>query len=116
MLAIGSIGIGLAIGLIGSYVLKKMRFITISSIKETLFIFSCGYLAYALGEMASLSGIISLLTSGIVIAHYGWYNLSPQGKTVSSVAIQVIGFGFEAFVFAYLGLSYFSYIDYPWSW
>jgi len=28
----------------------------------------------------------------------------------------VIGFGFEAFVFAYLGLSLFSYIDYPWSW
>jgi NhaP-type Na+/H+ or K+/H+ antiporter len=33
----------------------------------------------------------------------------------------VIGFGFEAFVFAYLGLSFFSYVDtvhwtYPWSW
>lgn len=33
----------------------------------------------------------------------------------------MIGFGFEAFVFAYLGLSFFSYVDtvhmeYPWSW
>ena len=33
----------------------------------------------------------------------------------------MIGFGFEAFVFAYLGLSFFSYVDtenwnYSWSW
>lgn len=33
----------------------------------------------------------------------------------------MIGFGFEAFVFAYLGLSFFSYVDlnhmsYAWSW
>lgn len=33
----------------------------------------------------------------------------------------MIGFGFEAFVFAYLGISFFSYVDteymlYPWSW
>ena len=31
----------------------------------------------------------------------------------------MIGFGFEAFVFAYLGLSFFSYADtteYAWSW
>ena len=31
----------------------------------------------------------------------------------------MIGFGFEAFVFAYLGLSFFAYADlthFPWSW
>jgi sodium/hydrogen exchanger-like protein 6/7 len=96
-----------------------MRFLTVSSIKETLLIFSFGYLAYSTGEIAHMSGIITLLTSGIVMAHYGWYNLSPQGKHVSCTALQVIGFGFEAFVFAYLGLSFFSYADltiFPWSW
>ena len=105
--------------MIASYCLKSMRFLTYSSIKETLLIFSFGYLAYSTGEIAHMSGIISLLTSGIVMAHYGWYNLSPQGKHVSCVAFQVIGFGFEAFVFAYLGLSFFSYADlnsYAWSW
>ena len=118
-LAAGSLAIGIAYGLIASYFLKCMRFLTVSSIKETLLIFSFGYLAYATGEIAHMSGIISLLTAGIVMAHYGWYNLSPQGKHVSCVALQVIGFGFEAFVFAYLGLSFFSYADlshYPWSW
>lgn len=118
-LAAGSLAIGLVFGLIASYSLKAMRFLTVSSIKETLLIFSFGYLSYSTGEIAHMSGIISLLTSGIVMAHYGWYNLSPQGKHVSCVALQVIGFGFEAFVFAYLGLSFFSYADlfnFPWSW
>jgi NhaP-type Na+/H+ or K+/H+ antiporter len=120
-LGTGSIGIGILYGLVASYFLKKMRFLTVSSIKETLMIFCFGYLAYSTGELAHMSGIISLLTSGVIMAHYGWYNLSPQGKHVSCVAFQVIGFGFEAFVFAYLGLSFFSYVDtehmtFPWSW
>ena len=76
-LSAGSLAIGIAYGLIASYFLKCMRFLTVSSIKETLLIFSFGYLAYSTGEIAHMSGIISLLTSGIVMAHYGWYNLSP---------------------------------------
>jgi NhaP-type Na+/H+ or K+/H+ antiporter len=85
-LGTGSIGIGLLYGLFASLCLKKMRFISVSSIKETLLIFCFGYLAYATGEIAHMSGIISLLTAGIIMAHYGWYNLSPQGKHVSGIA------------------------------
>ena len=121
LLGIGSIGIGIAFGLIASYCLKRMRFLTVSAVKETLLVFCFGYIAYATGEISEMSGIISLLTAGITMAHYGWYNLSPQGKHVSCVTFSVIGFGFEAFVFAYLGLSFFSYMDtqnmtYAWSW
>jgi NhaP-type Na+/H+ or K+/H+ antiporter len=54
-----------------------MRFIAASTIRETLFFFIIGYLAYTTGEMTDMSGIIALLTSGVVLAHYGWYNLSP---------------------------------------
>jgi len=115
ILGIGSISIGIVMGLLASYMLKKFRFISVSSIKETLVIFCVGYIAYATGEMLHMSGIICLLTSGVVMAHYAWYNLSPQGKNLSSATIQVIGFGFEAFVFAYLGISFFSYIDGDWS-
>jgi hypothetical protein len=39
-----------------------MRFLTVSAIKEVLLTFCFGYLSYALGEMASMSGIICLLT------------------------------------------------------
>lgn len=67
-------------------------------------------------ELFELSGIISLLTSGVLMAHYAWYNLSPQSKTTTSLAFGAIGFGAEAFVFAYLGLTFFSYTSYEWSW
>ena len=116
VLAAGSIGIGIFFGFLASLTLKKLRFITVSAIKETLLIFSFGYLTYSIGELAHMSGIISLLTSGITMAHYAWYNLSPQGKHLSSASFQVIGFALEAFVFAYLGLSFFSYFEEIWSW
>jgi NhaP-type Na+/H+ or K+/H+ antiporter len=83
-LGLGSLGIGLLCGFIASYIFKKLRFLTVSAIKEVLLTFCFGYLAYALGEMASMSGIISLLTTGVIFAHYGWFNLSPQGKHLSS--------------------------------
>jgi NhaP-type Na+/H+ or K+/H+ antiporter len=50
------------------------------------------------------------------MAHYTWYNLSPQGKHVTSVAFQTLGYGCEAFVFSYVGLSIMYYKSYPFSW
>jgi len=78
-LVLGSVSIliGFIMGLISSYTLKRMRFVTVSAIKETFLIFCFGYLSYSISELIDMSGIISLLTSGIIMAHYCWYNLSP---------------------------------------
>jgi sodium/hydrogen exchanger-like protein 6/7/sodium/hydrogen exchanger 8 len=84
LLGFASIGIGIAYGLLASYLFKHMRFLSTSAIKETLVIYCFGYLAYATGEAMHFSGIIAQLTSGIVMAHYAWYSLSPQGKHMSS--------------------------------
>lgn len=72
-----SLLIGIVTGLVGSYIFRKMRFLTHSAIKETLLVFCYGYVAYGIGELAGQSGIICLLTTGVILAHYGWYNLSP---------------------------------------
>ena len=76
-LGFGSLGIGIVFGLVASIILKKFRFLTISAIKETLLLFCFAYIAYCTGECAGMSGIIALLTTGVVMAHYAWYNLSP---------------------------------------
>ena len=68
-----------------------------------------GMLAYFIAEIFKQSGIISLLTCGIVMAHYTWFSLSPQGQTVSSVTFSIFGSAAESFVFAYLGLCCFTY-------
>ncbi len=76
LLCVGSLGIGIFVGLLASFLLKKMRFLTRQSIRESLFIFSFGYISFTASELLGMSGIISLMTSGIVMAHYAWYNLS----------------------------------------
>ena len=49
------------------------------------------------------------------MAKYTWYNLSPQGKQSSFIVFQFLGYATEAFVFAYLGLTFFSYQNLKWS-
>jgi len=95
----------------GAYVLKRFRFLTENPIIEVSIVFIFGYMAYGFSEVFKHSGIISVLTAGILLSHYSWYNLSPQAKTASSIAFQVAGYIMEAFVFSYLGLTIFSYLE-----
>ena len=74
-----SIILGLGFGLACSYLFKKVRSLSKNPVAEIAMIFSFAYLAYVVAELCHVSGIISLLTCGIVMAHYCWYSLSPQG-------------------------------------
>jgi len=114
--ALVSVCIGIVFGVLSSLIHKRFRFLTHSAIAETSLIFFYGYLAYGFGELAHVSGIGALVTVGIIMAHYTWYNLSPQGKHVSSVSFQVLGYSLEALVFSYVGLSFFTYKHLAWSW
>jgi NhaP-type Na+/H+ or K+/H+ antiporter len=72
-----SLLIGSFFALLTSYILKRARFMTQSAVTETAVIFSFSYLAYAISQALAFSGIITLLTCGIMQAHYTWFNLSP---------------------------------------
>ena len=102
--------------MLSAYVLKKFRFLTVNPVIEVNLVFVFGYLSYCVTELFHYSGIIALLVAGIVMAKYSWYNLSPQAKQVTSIAFQVIAYAVEAFVFGYLGITFFSYISLDWSW
>lgn len=65
--------------------------------------------------MLHYSGIIALFTTGIMLTHYAFYNLSERSKQTINLQLGTIGFGAEAFVFAYVGISFFSYSSYDWS-
>jgi len=77
LLALESLGVGLAAGIISSLLFKSFRFLCHSAITETLIIFIIAMTCYFIAEACKLSGIISLLTCGVTMAHYTWYNLSP---------------------------------------
>lgn len=71
-----SILTGVFMGLLSAIVFKRMRFLTENPTIECNLVFCFGYLSYCMAEMIHCSGIISLLTCGILMAHYTWYNLS----------------------------------------
>ena len=96
-------------GLFASIVFKNFRVLVHSPVCETILILLAGMLAYFISEIFKQSGIISLLTCGIFMAHYTWFSLSPQGQTVSSVTYSIFGSAAESFVFAYLGLCAWTY-------
>jgi sodium/hydrogen exchanger-like protein 6/7/sodium/hydrogen exchanger 8 len=77
---------GIFYAVVCSLCFKYIRLLTVSPINESMFIFCIAYLAYTTAELFHFSGIIALLTCGVVLAHYAWYNLSPQGKQVTSTA------------------------------
>ena len=109
VLALASLGIGLAGGILSSLMFKWMRFLTHSAITETLCLVIIAFVTYFVSESLKFSGIITLLTCGVTMAHYTWYNLSTQGKTISSITISIFGSASEATVFAYIGLCVFTY-------
>lgn len=82
LLGVISLFIGIVCGLLTSLVFKHIRTLTVSAITETWIIFAFAMISYFSAELThvmglQMSGIISVLTCGVIQAHYTWYNLSP---------------------------------------
>jgi NhaP-type Na+/H+ or K+/H+ antiporter len=109
ILGFNSLMIGIVYAILSAYLLKRFRVFSKKPVMEVMMIFCIGYLAYVTAELSENSGIITLLTAGIVMGHYTWFNLSPMGKQASYIVFEFLGYTMEAFVFGYLGLTFFSY-------
>lgn len=109
-----SLLIGVIFGFLSASFLKFFRSLTHNAINECVVLLCFAYISYAVAEVFHESGIISLLVCGIVQAHYAYYNMSPLGQHASYVVFQFISFFMEAFVFIYLGTTFFSFADYRW--
>jgi sodium/hydrogen exchanger-like protein 6/7/sodium/hydrogen exchanger 8 len=79
-----SILIGVAGGLILTIMFKNWRFLVKEKgISEMALTVLTAFLTYVLSEWAELSGVISMLFCGTVLAHYNSYNLTSEGKAVT---------------------------------
>jgi len=63
------------------------------------------YLSYNLGEVLSLSGIVSVFSCGICMSHYVWYNLTWIAQISLHHIIFALSKCCENFVYVYLGIS-----------
>lgn len=81
-----SIFVGVLFGFAAGYLTKRLRFIAkASAILESFILICFAMCSYFIAEIQQYSGIVTLLTTAIIMAHYAWHNLSPQGKHVTSV-------------------------------
>lgn len=74
--------IGLFFGLLTSFVFKHLPFLTTNAVTETFLLFAISMISYFVADMTEIfhikmSGIISLLTCGIIQSHYTYWNMSP---------------------------------------
>ena len=81
MLGIVSLTIGLMFGLMTSFIFKRAKFLRVSAITETFLLLAFGMMSYFIADLTvvagiKMSGIISVLTCGIAMSHYTYYNLS----------------------------------------
>ena len=103
-----SFALGIAFGLIGSLLLKCLPTLKLRPTRETLLVLVIGYVAYLTADALNLSGIISLFCCGFTLAHYGYYNLSKQGRRGSIAISETLSYLAEAFLYTYLGLTLFA--------
>uniref|UniRef100_A0A673AGS0 Sodium/hydrogen exchanger n=1 Tax=Sphaeramia orbicularis TaxID=375764 RepID=A0A673AGS0_9TELE len=104
----GSAALGTLTGLISALFLKHFDLRKTPSLEFGMMIIFA-YLPYGLAEGIKLSGIMSILFSGIVMSHYTHHNLSPVTQILMQQTLRTVAFMCETCVFAFLGLSIFSF-------
>lgn len=85
-LSIKSITMGALFGLFCSYILNKVN-LNYDPVKECTLIIMTAYLSYLCAEQSSLSGIISMFSCGLFLAHYAWYNISAASRKGSEIIV-----------------------------
>jgi len=100
--------LGAVFALVLSLLLKHMALQKTPSLEFcTVCLFAYG--PYFLAEGLQLSGIMAILSSGIVMSHYAHYNLSFMTQVTVQQVFRTFAFLAESCVFAYLGMAIFSF-------
>ncbi|KIW00813.1 sodium/hydrogen exchanger 3 [Verruconis gallopava] len=103
----GSLAIGLLIGMLTSLLLK-FTYIRRFPKTESCIIILIAYASYFFSNAIHMSGIVSLLFSGICMKHYAYHNMSRRTQLTTKFIFQVMAQLSENFIFIYLGLSLFT--------
>jgi NhaP-type Na+/H+ or K+/H+ antiporter len=110
-----SVGIGLILGVIGSFILKKFTALTENAIAQcsTLFLIAC--VGYYLGDLLGASGVASLIVSAVVYKNFAWYNMSDEAKKSSESMFDLLKFFGEAIIFSTISVGFFSTTHASWA-
>lgn len=108
MMFFASAGIGVIFALMSALLLKHVDLRKHPSLEFGMMLLFT-YAPYVLAEGIHLSGIMSILFSGIVMSHYTHFNLSTVTQITMQQTMRTLAFIAETCVFGYLGLAIFSF-------
>ena len=64
-----------------------------------------GYLSYLAGELAGLSGIVTLFCCAVAISHYALHNISAPARVTLVRSCQTLSYVSEGAIFIYVGMD-----------
>jgi sodium/hydrogen exchanger 8 len=108
---IGSFIIGVLVAFGASWFLKKTSSYnphTRTKMEASVVILG-PWVSYLLSEALSLSGIVSILFSGMIMAKYTYPNLSESGKETVGHAYETVAHASETLIFVFVGMGLFSF-------
>lgn len=107
VVSLGSVVVGIVIGLACSYLCKNTSLRQYPEYEiSILFLFAYG--SYSFSESLGLSGIMSLFFCGIILSHYNSYNLSSTSQITAHNIFKSLAVLSEYFVFLYIGMGLFT--------
>ncbi|CAN1354326.1 Sodium/hydrogen exchanger 2 [Linum perenne] len=97
--------LGVVVGLLSAYIIKKLYFGRHSTDREVALMMLMAYLSYVMAELFSLSGILTVFFCGIVMSHYTWHNVTESSRVTTKHAFATLSFISEIFIFLYVGMD-----------
>jgi solute carrier family 9 (sodium/hydrogen exchanger), member 8 len=107
VISLGSVFVGLIIGLVCCYLCKHTQMKRYPEY-EIAMIFLFAYGSYSFSEAIKLSGIMSLFFCGVVMSHYNNHNLSSTSQVTSHTIFKCLAALSEFFVYLYMGMGFFT--------
>ncbi|VVA14104.1 PREDICTED: sodium/hydrogen exchanger [Prunus dulcis] len=97
--------LGIAVGLLSAYIMKKLYLGRHSTDREVALMILMAYLSYMVAELFDLSGILTVFFCGIVMSHYTWHNVTERSRVTTKHAFATLSFVSEIFIFLYVGMD-----------
>lgn len=104
-LFLASTFLGVLIGLLSAYLIKKIYLGRHSTDREVALMILMAYLSYVMAELFDLSGILTVFFCSIVMSHYTWHNVTSNSKVTTRHAFATLSFIAEIFIFLYVGMD-----------
>ncbi|XP_058200207.1 sodium/hydrogen exchanger 1-like [Rhododendron vialii] len=104
-LFISSTSLGISIGLLSAFIIKKLYIGRHSTDREVALMALMAYLSYVMAELFNWSGILTVFFCGIVMSHYTWHSVDKSSRVTTKHGFATLSFIAEVFIFVYVGMD-----------